>query len=259
MARSLLLSAATAMVALLPAEGGLFAGHQVPVPAVEELEILDPGVDPEGKPRAVIVPGPDGEQIVEIPQTVIVHKFFVPGADREFQAPLIPGGPTIIVVNHPRTGERLYVETNLLPGIPRIKYHRDCIIYDYGHQAIMLKFGPCGNPKVIVCGAHGLREGIAASARHVGGTAHEWIERTGIPNAMHHVGGGARDACMSTADRIHDVGSAVAAPLAQTWESLPFGQLMGSAEERAARLRDAGVQRATREQSRFEGTIPTLR
>lgn len=118
-----------------------------PVPPTQEIEILDPGVDPTGKPAVLVRPGMNGLQQVEIPPAVIVHRFYYTG-DRTFQGPMLPGGPVIIAVNHPKTGERVYVPLTMPPGAPRVTYTGRTIRYDYGPQSVTLTFGICGKPTV---------------------------------------------------------------------------------------------------------------
>ena len=96
------------------------------VPPGLEIEVLDPNVDPRGNPAVVTRPavaltstGPDGRVIVDIPPTVLVHRYYYTG-DRTSQARLLPGGPCIVVVSHPKTGERLYIPVQFPPGAPRV-------------------------------------------------------------------------------------------------------------------------------------------
>lgn len=236
--------------------GGL---HPVPVPPVDELEVLDPRVDPEGKPRAIMVPQPDGSQRVEIPPTIIVHKLYYTG-DRSFQGPLLAGGPTILVVSHPRTNEQMYVDVQLLPGIPIVRYFHDCIVYDYGHQVTVIKFGLCGDPHVVVMTGHEWRKGIKKTVKHVAKTGAEWVKRTGVPHVVTTVGQRVGGACMTSADRIHDVGSFVVAPVARTMDRLPIKSLLsGSPEDRAEHLRNANVIRTSPSLDGFGPSIRTLR
>lgn len=108
------------------------------VPAHLEIEVIDPGVDALGNPAVILQPrGP--QMTVEIPPTVLVHRYYYTG-DRTFQGPYVPGGPSILVVNHPTTGERCYVPAQMLPGAPRVKYSACGIEYDYGEQGITLLF-----------------------------------------------------------------------------------------------------------------------
>lgn len=85
----------------------------------------------------------DGKKVVTIPQTVIVHKYYYTG-DRSFQAPLLKGGPTIVVFQHPETGCQAMLEVQMLPGAPRITYRREFIEYDFGEQSIRLEVGNIG-------------------------------------------------------------------------------------------------------------------
>src|SRR5262245_25182228 len=87
-----------------------YAGDHRPavtVPATLEIEVLDPGVDPNGNPAVRLQPGPDGRVQVDIPPVILVHRYYYSG-DRSFQGPMLPGGPSIVVANHPVTGERCY-------------------------------------------------------------------------------------------------------------------------------------------------------
>ncbi|MDX1970636.1 MAG: hypothetical protein SFV23_25930 [Planctomycetaceae bacterium] len=106
------------------------------VSPTEEIEILDPQVDPEGKPRSVLTA--DGRRI-DIPQTVLVHKHFYTG-DRDFQGPMLQGGPMLIAVTSPATGERIYVEVQLPPGAPRVYYRRDMIVYVFRDVRVVVDF-----------------------------------------------------------------------------------------------------------------------
>src|SRR5262245_125102 len=86
--------------------------HQpAPVPPDLEIEVLDPNVDPRGNPTVVTRPaaiptgmGASGRVIVDIPPTVLVHRYYYTG-DRSFQYKMLPGGPCIVVASHPKTGE----------------------------------------------------------------------------------------------------------------------------------------------------------
>ena len=93
--------------------------RSVLVPPTQELEILDPNADPTGRPAVRVSPviGPDGQAQIEIPPTILVHRFYYTG-DRSFQGPMLPGGPTVVVVNHPADGERIYLEVQMLPALP---------------------------------------------------------------------------------------------------------------------------------------------
>ena len=231
----------------------------VPVPPTLEIEVLDPNVDPLGNPAVVTTGGKDGRTIVDIPPSVLVHRYYYTG-ERSFQGPMIPGGPTIIVVNHPRTGKRLYVETQMLPGAPRVYYGRSTIVYDYGPQAITLKFGHHGMPSV------DYRQGIpfldrvhnAAEVRHQ--RIDDFVQRTGIPAAGAKVRDGASHLAGATADGVRFAGQAALTPVVQVIRVTPLGSILARGpEERAGQARDVAVQRASAEARRLEADIPTVR
>jgi hypothetical protein len=119
-----------------------------PVPPTQEIEVLDPGADPLGNPAVVVRPGLDGQCMdIDIPPVVLVHRYYYTG-DRSFQAQMLPGGPSIIVVNHPKTGERCYIPVQMLPGAPRVTYSGHSIEYDYGENGITVHFGLFGHPTI---------------------------------------------------------------------------------------------------------------
>ncbi|AMV37294.1 hypothetical protein [Planctomyces sp. SH-PL62] len=149
------------------------AGHgpprSAPVPPGQEIEMLDPNADPVGNPAVELTPGPDGRMLVDVPRLVLVHRYYYSG-DRSFQFKMMPGGPCILVVNHPRTGERLYLEATLPPGAPRVYYDAGSIEYDYGPQGIKIFFGTGkhGPPKIVY--RQGARGGVIGRLSESGAT-----------------------------------------------------------------------------------------
>jgi hypothetical protein len=140
-------TAAVCVAATLVSSLALAAKHHTfPVPPGDEIQVLDPNAHPLGWPAVELWRDHEGMQ-VDIPPSVLVHKYYYTG-DRSFQAQLLPGGPVIIVVTHPKTGERCYVQTQMLPGAPRVTYTARSIEYDYGSHGMTLHFGLFGQPKV---------------------------------------------------------------------------------------------------------------
>ncbi|MEM9367998.1 MAG: hypothetical protein AAGD07_18550 [Planctomycetota bacterium] len=115
------------------------------VSPVLEIEVIDPGVDARGNP-AVVLHDVDGGTVVDIPPTVLVHRYYYTG-DRSFRGPNLPGGPSIVVANHPRTGERVYVPVQMLPGSPIVHYTHCGIEFDYGETGINVVFPILGAPR----------------------------------------------------------------------------------------------------------------
>ncbi|MEM9412197.1 MAG: hypothetical protein AAGA30_13870 [Planctomycetota bacterium] len=124
------------------------------VPPTMEIEVLDPGVDPNGNPAVLVE-----HNIVEIPPAILVHRYYYSG-DRTFQGPMFPGGPSILVFNHPRSGERMYVPATMLPGAPRVTYTKKGITYEFNKQTIELFFGFNGAPKIRYISGNTLRQKV---------------------------------------------------------------------------------------------------
>lgn len=78
-------------------------------------------------------------QRVTIPPTVHVHRYYYSG-DREFQGPIIGGGPTMVVAQHPKTGKQMYVDVILPAGAPKIVHDRTGITYVFKDKRIFVKF-----------------------------------------------------------------------------------------------------------------------
>src|SRR5262245_8373619 len=138
---------AISFLAVLPASADPPKRSQL-VPPTLEIAVLDPNADPMGRPAIKLNKRDDGRTEVEIPETVLVHRFYYTG-DRTFQAQMLPGGPCIVVANHPKCGERLYIPVQMLPGAPRVHYTSRSIEYDFGKEGITIHFCTLfGSPKV---------------------------------------------------------------------------------------------------------------
>jgi len=235
------------------------------VAPADEIVILDPRVDSEGKPAVVLQPGGGEPSTIDIPPVVIVHRYYYTG-DRSFQGPRFPGGPSILVVSHPVSGERLYVEAQMLPGAPRITYRRDYIDYDFGKRSIRLsfghgvRFGHVSAPKIVYHRGRSLRTSFINTGRKSTKKTASWLERSGVSEAVHRVVDGASNTIHGTADGVRTVGEFVTAPAIQLINATPLGSILnGNPEQRAQQERDAAVQRAVRKNRKLSGFIPTVR
>jgi hypothetical protein len=240
--------------------------HQpTPVPPTLELEILDPNVDPRGNPAVVLNPrvvctrqGPEGRLFVDIPEVVIVHRYYYTG-DRTFQAQFLPGGPSIIVLNHPRTGERLYLPVQMLPGAPRITYRHCSVEYDYGTQGILIEFGLC---KPTISYRHGvtLARKMKETTDHLKDSTRRLIDRTDIPQYTDRAVNGAKNVTLNTIDTANRLAKRVIDPAIAVVQMLPgVKTLTSTAEQRATVERDATLKRARAEELRGEAYINTNR
>jgi len=231
----------------------------VPVPPTLEIEILDPNVDPLGNPAVHTTKDAAGRTVVDIPQVVLVHRYYYTG-DRSFQGPMLPGGPSIIVIHHPVTGERLYVQTQMLPGAPRVVYTRSSIEYDYGPQAIILKFGHHGNPTVVYRQGTPLLERLQQARETRRERVDNWVQRAGITQAYGYVREGASNAAGASADGVRTVGRAVFSPIVQGIKATPLGTIFTSDPARQAqREQSTMASRAQATATKLDADIPTIR
>lgn len=241
------------------ASAGPLRAAAAPVPPTQEIEVLDPGVDPTGKPATMLRPDGAGGQLLDVPPAVLVHKFFYTG-NRSFQAQILPGGPVIVSGNHPKTGERFYVPVTLPPGAPRVFYTADAIRYDYGPQSVRLSFGLCGKPVVHYSQGTQVGERARGATAAAMTGARNWVQRTGIPQGVRRLGQETKEVVGATADRINDAGRAVVTPVAGVLRNLPGAQLLrSSAEDQAARAQERLQREADRLPPRPDQTyIPRI-
>jgi hypothetical protein len=226
-------------VAVLVAPVVLVAGghpRPVTVPPAQEIEILDPHVDPGGKPKVITVPTATGLQI-DIPPTVLVHHFYYTG-DRKFQGPMFPGGPTIVVVTHPFTNQRCYIPVQMPPGAPYVSYRAHYIEYNFGQQAIFVNFTACGGTSVTV--RHGHRR---------------YIPSTTQPNddGILHT---AANVVATSAQGVVETSKVLARPFIATFQALP---LTRTPADRAAQKQNDAVEHASTQAQQLDVTIPTIR
>ncbi len=263
--------AATAVTA-----GCAHAGRPAPpVPPTLELEILDPNADPLGNP-AVELKRPEldpcrglpcdggntpgcNQYLVDIPPVVIVHRYYYTG-DRSFQGPMLPGGPSIVVVSHPKTGQRCYIPVQMLPGAPRIHYTGRAIEYDYGCHGITVSFGPFGDPKVV----YRNRVPVTRQAQQVYEGAKQGTSRllqeTRLPELAGATVRGAGNLAGNVRSGAEDAAGMLFAPAVSFVNATPLGSLFASnPEEQAQRRRDREVRAAARERFRSEAFFPTVR
>ena len=118
---------------------------------LNELVIYSPGNHPRGLPpiefRQI---RDDMDRLgIDIAPTIHVHRNYYNG-NKEYQGPIMVGGPTVVVANHPKTNKRTYIDVNLPPGAPSIAYDRHGITYVYNDQRVRLDFGLLHTEKVHV-------------------------------------------------------------------------------------------------------------
>lgn len=117
---------------------------------LHDVVVYDPGVHQRGLPSPQFKQS--GKRLtVDIPPAVHVHRYYYSG-DKEIQGPLIRGGPTVVVANHPKTGERMYIDVMLPAGAPTIVYNKSGITYVYPNHRVNIHFGslPLLGDRVVV-------------------------------------------------------------------------------------------------------------
>jgi hypothetical protein len=250
---------ACSLLALAPAAGRAARPRSTPVPPALEIEILDPNADPLGNPAIELADDGSGQMTVEIPPIVIVHRYYYTG-DRTFQGPRFSGGPAIVVINHPRDGERIYIPVQMLPGAPEVTYTHDSIEYDYGENAITICFGFLGKPKVVYRNGVPLPRKVGRSVKKVTVAAGSLIERTGIPEFSAQTLRGTKDVAIGAADGVNSVGRAVCTPVAQIVSLLPLARTFQRTPEQEAEFaRNARLRRAAADEARNAASIATVR
>jgi hypothetical protein len=231
------------------------------VPPTLEIAVMDPNVDPLGRPAIKTKPsGAPGTLQIDVPETVLVHRYYYTG-DRSFQAQFLPGGPCIVVVNHPKTAERLYIPVQMLPGAPRVIYTSHAIEYDFGSQGVSIRFcALTGRPKVEYRNCMTIARRLENCHTKVSSACKEFSDRAGITEAKQQVCTASKNVCKDTGDALGTVGKVVMFPITLAGKILPGAQMMGTTDEdRAARLRDSQVKTAEKAAAGQNLSIPTGR
>ena len=169
-------------------------------PGLHDLVVYDPGVHERGLPAPQFVPSGDG-LTVDIPPAVHVHRYYYSG-DKEIQGPIINGGPTVVVANHPTTGERMYIDVVLPSGAPRIAYNKHGITYVYPNKRVGVTFQgfPFDPSKAVVKVQHGQGWGRKMHDTHEHVTQHV---KEGLANSPFIQSG--KEATGEASDFLHGV------------------------------------------------------
>ena len=241
----------TLLMVLLLMSGTAFAEKKAPVPATQEIQVILPGVSSDGIPAVLVEP--DGESAeIEIPPTVLVHRYYYTG-DRNFQGPYIPGGPSIIVANHPKTKCRVYVDVQMLPGAPEVFYSANMIEYRYGKSRILVSFAHDGGAKV----SYKNHLPIGTTIKNVtSGTTKatvKVIEKTKVPKTTSRF-------IKTVGGYTHDAGRFVVGKSKQLISNTPLsGLLLKDETELEYEKRNRQLEKATEQIIRTGGSFPTNR
>jgi hypothetical protein len=235
------------------------AERPAPVPPGLEIEVLDPNVDPMGNPAVIVRNRGDGTSAVEIPPVVLVHRYYYTG-DRSFQAQILPGGPSIVVVHHPKTGEQCYIPVQMLPGAPRVHYSGGKIEYDYGRHGITISFGLFGRPKVSYRNHRSVQHTAVQTAVKATERVGNALDKSGLAKAAQGGTQSTKGLVASTSNGVKDAGKALFTPAAQLVKATPLGALFGDkTEQHARRQRDREVRAAAEQSARRAISLSTNR
>lgn len=251
---------------LLPIRGSVSpAFAQEPsAPGLHDLVVYDPGVHERGLPKAVFKPHGDYGFEIDIPPAVHVHRYYYSG-DKEIQGPIINGGPTVVVANHPKTGNRMYIDVVLPSGAPRIAYNKHGITYVYPNQRVEVKFQsfPFDPNKAVIKNHHGKGWGRTVHDAHQHATQHvkEGLSSSPMVQSVKKATGDASDLLHGVKVSLGDLSTQGADGLKTLTNMVPgVTYLRSLAEERPNRQyqtqTDSATERIRRETPAF---VPTIR
>ena len=241
------------------------AGQEPVVAGLNELVVYDRGVHERGLPSPQFVETENGAGLkVDIPPTVHVHRYYYSG-DKEFQGPIINGGPTVVVANHPKTGERMYFDVVLPAGAPRIAHNKHSITYVYPDKRVAIEFRQfplntnCAAVKIQ--GGQGLRRNIHDTRENVSERVKEGLANSPVIQSGKECSGEVCDFFNGVKVTIGDLSTKSADGLKTLSNMIPgVTYLKSQAEQEPQKdyesiIRQAGIEKS-REETPF---VPTNR
>jgi hypothetical protein len=222
-----------------------------------ELLVIEPAGQERGLPSVVIENGQ-----VEIPPTLHVHPYYYSG-DKEYQAQILNGGPTIIVANHPRSGEKLYIDAVLPQGAPTIAYTSHAITYIYSDRRVCIEFHLLHHDRAVVkyVSGRGVIREAHEELEEVAETIEEHKKKSRLVSELGELKSEATDIAKGSVGVITGVSAVAVERIRAATRILPGAAALRSlgkqAEERGAleETRQLGLRRAKEESP----TIPTIR
>ncbi len=219
-------------------------------PFQNELVVYDAGTHERGLAEIELRPTDLGTEVeVDVSRALHVHRTYYTG-DKEFQFNLIQGGPTTVVVNHPRTGEKLYVEVDLPAGIPIIAYNQHSIAYVFPDRRVIIHF-PRFSRKACVSVVNVKGHGAIRTMweRHRATTARRQAAMANNPlvGALRDTGTSAKNLAIGTVGVVTQTSATVVTGVRTTVENLPLISHVRQAGENAAEEGSrVGIDRITR-------------
>lgn len=236
---------------------GPAAAQEPREPGFNELLVIEPAAQENGLPTAIV-----SEGRVEIPPTLHVHPYYYCG-DKEYQAQILNGGPTIIVANHPQSGEKLYIDAVLPAGAPIIAYSAHAISYVYPDRRVLIEFHLLHKDRAVVkyVSGRGVIRGTHEQLEEVAEKVAEHKRQSRLVSELSELGTEAKDIAKGSAGVISGAGAVVVERVRAVTRILPGAAALRSlgkqAEERGAveEVRQLGLERARD----VSPTIPSIR
>ena len=218
-----------------------------------ELVVIDPAVEENGLPIPIVTNGQ-----VEIPPTLHVHPYFYSG-DKEYQAQIINGGPTIIVANHPRSGDKLYIDAVLPQGAPIVAYNDHSITYIYPDRRVIIDFSIVGKHRASVkyVSGRGIVRGAEERLVERRETVRELRQKSKLVTELGELGHEMKDITKGAFGIVGQTGAVVVERTRAVTRIIPGVPALKSAGQQAAErgaleeVRQAGLQQVRDETQTF--------
>ena len=222
-------------------------------PGFNELVVIDPAVEENGLPIPIVTNGQ-----VEIPPTLHVHPYFYSG-DKEYQAQIINGGPTIIVANHPRSGDKLYIDAVLPQGAPIVAYNDHSITYIYPDRRVIIDFSIVGKHRANVkyVSGRGIVRGAEERLVERRETVRELRQKSKLVTELGELGHEMKDITKGAFGIVGQTGAVVVERTRAVTRIIPGVPALKSAGQQAAErgaleeVRQAGLQQVRDETQTF--------
>ncbi len=229
---------------------------------LNQLVVIHPGAHERGLPAVRLEPTVDGGVTVDIPRTLHVHRYYYDG-DKEYQGPILQGGPTVVVANHPKFGEQMYVDVTLPAGAPIIAYDKNSITYVYPDRRVEVQFSSRRPEQVAVKYHSGQGVGRRASeaARRIVTTSRNTCGGSPTLQSVKELATGGGGVVLGAVQGADTLVAAVIKRVTAVGGLLPGASpLYSSAEERPQHAYEGVIRRAQGEKDRAElKFLPTIR
>lgn len=242
--------------------GATLTNAEPRVAGFDELVIYVPGTMDRDIPGVDLQLDPEFGWQADVQSTLHVHRYFYNG-DKEFQGPLMQGGPTVVCACHPRTGKRLYIQVNLPSGAPVIVYDEDQITYVFQNMRVVLSFKMKDGCEAIVMTYKEGRGWCRIKKEHEAVLVkqhQEFSDKIPLKRTVKEAGKTVKETAVGAAGAVTTGASAVVTRAKDTFSALPvITQLQGLGKENSARankevLKQAG-ETAKSQATEFQKTL----